>query len=141
MIGRCTILSDKHSAELLVLQEPAALANGDVIRGRSVWIVLVPFAAVSPEDTKFDDITCGPVLIDLCFADETNARLLDRVCADVDIALGAVVPPGNLFADPARYGQADLAIAFPGCRRFEFRDTLFQNGASIATKIGSFIRL
>src|SRR5689334_877816 len=100
MVGRRAVLSDRHLAERLALDEPARLTRRDVVaRARAV---LVHGARSGTVDAEFKSVTGRPVAVDLGFAGEFEARLLERVRADVGVALDAVIPREHSFVNPAR---------------------------------------
>jgi hypothetical protein len=145
VIGRQRVIPDQNSSVVLIFQVPAAAADGQtVIRRRRALAArarLIPLSAGIAVDADFEQVPRRPIFIDLGFAQEFESRLLDRTRADVDVALGAIVPESDLLVHPARDRQADLAISFTGCRRFEFRNPSFKIRTAIASKVSSVSRL
>ena len=96
---------------------------------------LVPAAGVVSPNADLDRIAGRPVLIDLGFAGELEARLLQVVRADVHVALRAIVPEERGFVDPTRNRQADLAVALAGRGRLEIGDAFFQIRAAVSSEV------
>ena len=136
MVGRRAVLADRDLAVGLALQEPVGFARGDVVgRGavaRASWLKLLEAAPLMPSSMR---VAGRPVVGDLGFAGELDAVLLERVGADVGVALDAVVPEEHGLVDPARNRQADLAVALASRRRLELGDALLEIGAAIAAEI------
>ena len=102
----------------------------------SVRCIRIPRTLTSAAEAQLDDVAGRPVLIDLRLADEAQPRLIALVGSDVDVLLGAVVPPLDLLVHIARDGQRYLAVALAGRRGLKFRNTLFKIGDTIRSEIG-----
>ena len=130
VVGRRAFEADRQLAQLLALDPPVALAHLHrvVMHGRGRCRIrrriLVPASGVVSPNADLDRIAGRPILIDLRFAGELEARLLQVVRADVDVALSAIVPEERGFVDPARDRQADFAVALAGRGRLEIGDAL-----------------
>jgi hypothetical protein len=108
VIGGHAIEADRNLTQATALEKPVALAQVErefpvgrrgMLRGD---VVLVPTVRGMALHADFEDVAGAPFLIDLGFADELEARLLDEVRADVGIPLNAVVPGKNRLVHPAR---------------------------------------
>ena len=62
--------------------------------------------------------------------------MLDGVGADVDVALGAVIPKQDRLVHPPRNGQANFAVALARRRCLELGDALFEIRAAVSPEIG-----
>ncbi len=116
----------------------AAIVTGTGnLDAKDVVTALVDEVGVGVSGLDFHPETGGPFGVDACFAIEPEQRRGGLVVDDVDVVFVLVVPEHHGLIDLTVKPEADLAVAFAGCGRFEFGDALFQVGAAVPAKIGS----
>ena len=87
---------------------------------------------------KMQDVTSGPARQDLCLTRELHVAGERRAeIVDVNVRLAAVIPPGDLLANPTGNRQRYLAVALARRRGFEFRDAFLEIRAAIAAQVRS----
>src|SRR5262249_53078446 len=108
----------------LANNEPVILVGGIGVGGPRPY--LVPLVGRLALYANFEDVARRPFLVDLCLACESEPRLLDKICADVDVLLRAVVPPEDGFIHPSRNRKRDLAVALARRGRLELGNALLK---------------
>ncbi len=132
--------TDSDLTVRVALQIPVALANRQRALGITVVDYLIPRVRCGPHNTDFKRVTRRPIIHNFGLAGEPEAALLEPVCSDVDIALGAVIPEEHGLVHPARNSQRNLAVALASRRRFKLGNTLLKIRAAIAAQIRRFGR-
>jgi hypothetical protein len=103
-----------------------------------VVVGLTHLARIGDAVLELETIAAGPVGGNLGLASESEAGRVVAVLDDIDVFLGAVVPPQHGLVDLAVDLDRDLLVALAGGGGLELRDALLEIGAAVATKVGGF---